>query len=93
MLEILILEDVAIMRELKDDLASLRIDREAPRKGRWGWLLWLFLIVIAAAGGLYFVKARPAFGAFGATEVETVQPTIQSSSGPNARTPILTASA
>jgi RND family efflux transporter MFP subunit len=92
MLEILILEDVAIMRELKDDLASLRIDREAPRKGRWGWLLWLFLIAIAAAGGLYFVKARPAFGAFGATEVETVQPTIQSSSGPNAGTPILTAS-
>ncbi len=80
------------MRELKDDLASLRIDREAPRRGRWRWLLWLCLILIVAAGGLYFVKVRPAFGAFGATEVEAVQPTIQSSSGPNAGTPILTAS-
>ncbi len=92
MLGVFILEDVAIMKELKDDLASLRIDREAPRPGRWRWLIWLFLIVVAAAGGLYFVKVRPAFGAFGATEVEAVQPTIQSSSGPNAGTPILTAS-
>jgi HlyD family secretion protein len=92
MLGVFILEDVAIMKELKDDLASLRIDREAPRRGRWRWLIWLFLIVVAAAGGLYFVKVRPAFGAFGATEVEAVQPTIQSSSGPNAGTPILTAS-
>jgi RND family efflux transporter MFP subunit len=93
MLEELILKDVDyFMRELKDDLASLRIDREAPRPGRWRWLIWLFLILIAVAGGLYFVKVRPAFGAFGATEVEAVQPTIQSSSGPNAGTPILTAS-
>jgi RND family efflux transporter MFP subunit len=92
MLGVFILEDVAIMKELKDDLASLRIDREAPRPGRWRWLIWLFLIVVAAAGGLYFVKVRPAFGAFGATEVEAVQPTIQSSSGLNAGTPILTAS-
>jgi RND family efflux transporter MFP subunit len=92
MLGVFILEDVAIMKELKDDLASLRIDREAPRPGRWRWLIWLFLIVVAAAGGLYFVKVHPAFGAFGATEVEAVQPTIQSSSGLNAGTPILTAS-
>jgi HlyD family secretion protein len=93
MLEELILKDVDFfMKELKDDLASLRIDREAPRPGRWRWLIWLFLILIAVAGGLYFVKIRPAFGAFGATEVEAVQPTIQSSSSPNAGTPILTAS-
>ncbi len=90
------MDDVAIMRELKDDLASLRIDRETPRRPRWGRVvLWLFLIAIAAAGGLYLVKARPALGAFasfGAVEVETVQPSIQSGSGPNAGTPILTAS-
>jgi HlyD family secretion protein len=80
------------MRELKDDLASLRIDREAPRPGRWRWLIWLVLIVIAAAGFLFFVKERPALGAFGAPEVEAVQPAIQTSSSPNAGTPILTAS-
>ncbi len=80
------------MRELKDDLASLRIDREAPRPGRWRWLIWLVVVVLVAAGSYYFVKARPALGEFGATEVEAVQPTIQSSSGPNAGTPILTAS-
>ena len=51
---------------------------------RWCVLL---LIAIAAAGGLYFVKARPAFRAFGAVEVETVQPSVQSGSGPNAGTP------
>ena len=96
MLEGFIFGRVAIMRELKDDLASLRIDRETPRRPRWGRVvLWLFLIAIAAAGGLYLVKARPALGAFasfGAVEVETVQPSIQSGSGPNAGTPILTAS-
>ncbi len=81
-----------LMRELKDDLASLRIDREAPRPGRWRWLIWLLLIVVAAVGFLYFVKARPALEAFGATEVEAVQPAVQSGSGPNAGTPILTAS-
>src|SRR5580704_820770 len=81
------------MRDLKDDLASLRIDREAPRPGRWKWVLWLLLIAAAAAGGLYFIKERPAaFSTFGAPEVETVQPTIQNTSGPNAGTPILTAS-
>ncbi len=78
------------MRELKDELASLRIDRDVPRRGRWRTaVLWLVLIVAIVAGAMYFVKARPVFGA---VEVETVQPTLQSSSGPNAGTPILTAS-
>ncbi len=78
------------MRELKDELASLRIEREAPRRGRWRLpLTLLFLVAIGAVGALYFVKARPAFGA---VEVEAVQPTVQSSSTPNAGAPILTAS-
>jgi len=77
------------MPDLKDELASLRIDRETPRPGRWRIPVFLLLLAIAAAGGLYFVKVRPAFGA---AEVETVQPSIQSSSGPNAGTPMLTAS-
>jgi RND family efflux transporter MFP subunit len=79
------------MRGLKDELASLRIDREAPRRGRWRWLLILVLIAVAA-GAVYFVRARPTVFPFGVLEVETVQASIQSSSNPNAGTPILTAS-
>src|SRR5581483_41443 len=77
------------MRDLKDELASLRIDREVPRHRGWRWVLWLLILVAIAGGAMYFVKARPVFGA---TEVETVQPSIQTGSGPNAGTPILTAS-
>ncbi|HKD85141.1 MAG TPA: efflux RND transporter periplasmic adaptor subunit [Terriglobales bacterium] len=78
------------MRELKDELASLRIDREAPRRGRWRVpLLLLVLVALAVAGWFYLGKARSVLGA---VEVETVQPTIESTSGPNAGTPMLTAS-
>jgi len=80
------------MHGLKDELASLRIDREAPRRGRWRWLLILLLVAILAAGALYFVRARAALSSFGALEVETVQASVQSSTSPNAGTPILTAS-
>jgi RND family efflux transporter MFP subunit len=77
------------MRDLKDELASLKIERDAPRRGRWRWLVVLLLLAIVAAGALYFVRARPAFGA---VEVQTVQPSVQSGTGPMAGTPILTAS-
>jgi RND family efflux transporter MFP subunit len=77
------------MRDLKDELASLRIERDAPRRGRWRWLVVLLLLAVVAAGGLYFVRARPVFGA---VEVQTVTPSVQSGSGPMAGTPILTAS-
>ena len=78
------------MRELKDDLASLRIDRDAPRRGRWRVPIVLLLLAgLGIAGWYYFGKARTVFGA---VEVETVQSRIDSSAGPNAGTPILTAS-
>ncbi len=81
------------MQDLKDDLASLRIDRETPRRGRWRWLVILLLLGVAAAAGVfYFARARAALSSLGALEVETVQASVQSSSGPNAGTPILTAS-
>ncbi len=78
------------MRELKDELASLRIDREAPRRGRWrAPLVVLVLIGVAVVAGFYYVRSNPVFGA---VEVETVQPRVESASEASAGTPILTAS-
>ncbi len=78
------------MRELKDELASLRIDRDTPRRSRWRLPLLLMVVIgVAVAGTFYFTKERPVFGE---VEVETVQPTIESGNGPVAGTPILTAS-
>jgi len=78
------------MTELKDELASLRIDREAPRRSRWRIpLLLLVLIAVLVAGGFYWQRTHPVFGAI---EVETFQPTVESGNGPGAGTPILTAS-
>ncbi len=78
------------MRALKDDLASLRIDRDAPQRGRWRVpVVVLLLIAAGVAGWFYFAKARTVFGA---VEVETVQSSVETGSGPNAGTPILTAS-
>ena len=78
------------MPELKDDLASLRIDRDAPRTARWRLpLILIVLLGAAAAGGWYFAKSHPVFGV---VEVETAEAKVESGSGPNAGTPILTAS-
>ena len=78
------------MRELKDELASLRIDRETPRRNRWRVPLLLVVILgVLVAGGFYYQRAHPVFGV---VEVETFQPTIISNSTPGAGTPILTAS-
>ena len=78
------------MPELKDDLASLRIDRDTPRTARWRLpLILIVLLGVAVAGGWYFAKAHPVFGVI---EVETVQAKVESGSGANAGAPILTAS-
>ena len=80
------------MQDLKDELASLRIDRDAPRRGRWRWLVIVLLLAVAAAGALYFVRTKALLSSLGAPVVEAVQASVVSSSGPNAGTPILTAS-
>jgi len=80
------------MQDLKDQLASLRIDREAPRRGRWRWLFILLVLALAAVGAFYFARAKALVSYFVAPEVETVQASVQGSSGPNAGMPILTAS-
>src|SRR5437868_3246973 len=80
-----------VIRDLKDELASLRIEREEPRKRRWGGLIVVLLLAAAVGVGYYFYRTNPALRNFNATEVQTVQPRIQTNSGPNAGTPILTA--
>ena len=80
------------MQDLKDELASLRIDRDAPRRGRWRWLVIVLLLVVVAAGALYFVRTKALLSSIGAPVVEAVQASVISSSSPNAGTPILTAS-
>ncbi len=79
------------MPQLKDELASLRIDRETPRRGRWRISALLLLIALVAAA-LYFFRAQLAIPALGAVEVDTVQARVENTGGASAGTPILTAS-
>jgi RND family efflux transporter MFP subunit len=81
------------MGTLKDELASLRIDRAQPKRRRWG--LWIFLLLIIAAGAagwIYVSRTKPELMNFAAVEVEPVSASVQTTSGPSAGTPILTAS-
>jgi RND family efflux transporter MFP subunit len=53
------------------------------------------VIALVAAGAVYYLRVRPSLGplsALGAVEVETTQASVQNTGGPNAGTPILTAS-
>src|SRR5271165_2639167 len=81
------------MGTLKDELASLRIDRAAPRRGRWGlWIVLLLIVAAVSAAGLYFVRSKPELMNFAVVEVEPVSASVQTSAGASAGTPILTAS-
>jgi len=81
-----------MQQDLKDELASLRINREEPGRRAWRIPVLLLVLVIAAGGALYYLRGKQLLSRFGALEVETVQASVESSSGPNAGTPILTAS-
>src|SRR5271165_1599618 len=81
------------MNDLKDELASLRIDRGERKRGKWGlWVFLLLFVVAISEAGLYLVRAKPELVNFAAVEVEPVQASVQTTSGPSAGTPILTAS-
>lgn len=77
----------AYVSDLKSDLASLRLDEEAPRSRRPLWIA-LALLVLAVVG---FVGWR-ATATLRAVEVTTVTPTIEQTGRAAAGTPVLTAS-
>jgi HlyD family secretion protein len=74
------------MHKLSADLASLRIDRGAGNRHRWKRAASAGLVILAlGAIGAYVIRKRAM-----AQEIETVRPSVQSTSG--SRAPILTAS-
>ena len=80
-------QDLQAATNLTSDLATLRIDREAGlHRARRKLFYALFFFVIAAALVLYLGRGR-----ITALEVETIRPTVKSSTAAPAR-PILTAS-
>jgi len=74
--------------ELKRELASLRIDRDTPRRSRAIWWMALTLIVVVAVG-VFAWRARESFAY---TEVETVTPSVTRPGDAAAGAPLLNAS-
>ena len=81
------------MRDLKDELASLRIDRDPPKRRNWGmWIALLVIFAAASAAATYVYRSNPGLKNFAAVEVELVPVSVQTAGGASAGTPILTAS-
>jgi HlyD family secretion protein len=76
------------LSELKRELASLRIERDAPRRSRALWWVALTLIVVVA-GGVFAWRTRESFAY---TEVDTVTPSVSRPGETAAGTPLLNAS-
>ena len=80
------------MRDLKDELASLKIDRAEPRRGKLGrWTVMLLLLAAIGGGAWYLVRSKSVLANLTAVEVETTSASVQTSGGAQAGTPILTA--
>jgi RND family efflux transporter MFP subunit len=75
--------------DLKGDLASLRLDREAPARRAWRWPLLLLLPVVLVLGVLYAARVR---GALRAPQVETGRAQLVTSGGSAGGAALLAAS-
>ena len=77
------------MEHTKDDLASLRIDRDRPARSPWRWPLLLLVPGLLFIAGLYGLRARAALSG---TDVETVKASVLRPAEAAAGTPLLTSS-
>ena len=77
------------MTDLKSELASLHIDRDQPAPRRWRWGLLLFLPGILGLLALYLLRARQALSA---VEVQTVQAAVVGPGQARSGRAVLTAS-
>ena len=77
------------MEEIKDELASLRIDRDRPARSPWRRPLVLLVPGLLLLAGLYVLRARAALSG---TEVETVRASVLRRAEAAAGAPILTSS-
>ena len=77
------------MEETKDELASLRIDRDRPAQSAWRRPLLLLVPGILLIAGLYALRARAALSG---TEVETVRASVLRPAEAGAGAPLLTSS-
>ena len=74
------------MSELKANLEALRLREEAPRPSRTKWVVLGALLLVLAAGGLWWARSSSV------TEVETVRAAVQQPTQGQAGAPMLTAS-
>ncbi len=77
------------MSELKNDLNSLKIDRDRPAARAWRWPLLLLAPVIVVLAVLYGLRVQQAMAA---PEVETLQVSARAPTEASAGTPLLSAS-
>jgi len=77
------------LEHTKDDLASLRIDRDRPARSPWRWPLLLLVPGLLFIAGLYGLRARAALSG---TDVETVKASVLRPAEAAAGTPLLTSS-
>jgi len=80
------------LSDLKDQLASLQIDRDRPHGGGAGrWLALAAMALVLAAAGTWFLVGG-GLSSLRAVEIETVRPSVRSGAGPAPGSAILTAS-
>jgi HlyD family secretion protein len=78
-----------VVSDLKGDLASLRIDRDPPRRSPWRWPLLLLVPALLVVGSLWVLRARRALAG---VEVSVVQASVTVPGAPGSSPALLTAS-